>query len=306
MGSTPTQTVEYDQAFSPFGEVEAGGNTTDRQWAGINDGVSADLYDAQAREFEDVAARWSAPDPAGVGAFDPADPQSLNRYAYTEGQPLLNIDPSGEFGEGAAFGPWGIAADAAITFGPELVHWLFGGHSGPAINIARAPATATVRDYDGVNWNGALQGEVDGMPVGMSVPQATPFDFGGAGGGVANGFIGPGAVLAGVGTAGCEIAEPCGGIEDVITAGFLITAAIEHGIQAHQDDALGRMPIPAESSAKVSGFLGGRPSASRRGSPRLLARSCCTGFSEGARLRRSTPPARPRPRRRWLSGTTAL
>jgi hypothetical protein len=35
-----------------------------------------------AREYQAVEGRWISPDPAGMGAVDPANPQSWNRYAH--------------------------------------------------------------------------------------------------------------------------------------------------------------------------------------------------------------------------------
>jgi hypothetical protein len=36
-----------------------------------------------------------SPDPAGVSAVDPSNPQSWNRYAYVANNPLSNVDPTG-------------------------------------------------------------------------------------------------------------------------------------------------------------------------------------------------------------------
>jgi len=42
-----------------------------------------------------VQGRWLSPDPAGLGAVDPANPQTWNRYAYVGNNPLSLIDPLG-------------------------------------------------------------------------------------------------------------------------------------------------------------------------------------------------------------------
>jgi len=39
--------------------------------------------------------RWISPDPAGLAAVDPSNPQSWNRYAYVGNNPLSMIDPLG-------------------------------------------------------------------------------------------------------------------------------------------------------------------------------------------------------------------
>jgi hypothetical protein len=41
------------------------------------------------------ARRWLSPDPPGLGAADPTNPQSWNRYAYALNNPLRYTDPSG-------------------------------------------------------------------------------------------------------------------------------------------------------------------------------------------------------------------
>jgi RHS repeat-associated protein len=52
-------------------------------------------YDALERELHPVQGRWIQPDPAGMAAVDPSNPQTWNRYAYVINNPLSFIDPSG-------------------------------------------------------------------------------------------------------------------------------------------------------------------------------------------------------------------
>lgn len=47
------------------------------------------------RKYDPSAGRWLSPDPAGWGAVNQASPQSLNRYAYVENQPMSLVDPTG-------------------------------------------------------------------------------------------------------------------------------------------------------------------------------------------------------------------
>jgi len=42
-----------------------------------------------------LEVRWISPDPAGLGAVDPSNPQTWNRYAYVGNNPLSNVDPLG-------------------------------------------------------------------------------------------------------------------------------------------------------------------------------------------------------------------
>ncbi len=85
--SSPTRTVLSTAAYAPFGETYAQSGTTDLSCTGQNqDTVSGD-YDFLAREYS-IQGRWPSPDPAGLAAVNPANPQSWNRYAYVLNNPL--------------------------------------------------------------------------------------------------------------------------------------------------------------------------------------------------------------------------
>jgi RHS repeat-associated protein len=53
------------------------------------------LDHTQFRQYTSSLARWITPDPAGLAAADPSNPQSWNRYAYVLNNPLRAIDPTG-------------------------------------------------------------------------------------------------------------------------------------------------------------------------------------------------------------------
>src|SRR5260370_26625945 len=61
------------------------------------DGNASD--EAMFRRFNRYHSRFDQPDPYG-GSYDFSDPQSLNRYAYTQNDPVNFIDPSGLGGPG--------------------------------------------------------------------------------------------------------------------------------------------------------------------------------------------------------------
>lgn len=95
--STPSRTMYNDLAYAPFGEQYAAAGTTgvtNTSFAGNNQDTTTNLYDAQFREYE-ITGRWPSPDPAGLKAVDPRNPQSWNRYAYVMNNPLSVTDPSG-------------------------------------------------------------------------------------------------------------------------------------------------------------------------------------------------------------------
>jgi RHS repeat-associated protein len=58
-------------------------------------GGAGGLYDFLYREHSPVQGRWLSPDPWGLAAVSPSDPQSWNRYAYVGNRPTNSIDPLG-------------------------------------------------------------------------------------------------------------------------------------------------------------------------------------------------------------------
>jgi RHS repeat-associated protein len=92
----------------PFGEeIFTGGWRTSFSGYGVADGLrqkfTAQERDSEtgldymkARYFSSVAGRFTTPDPA-LSSGRAAIPQSWNRYAYTLGNPLKYIDPTGLF-----------------------------------------------------------------------------------------------------------------------------------------------------------------------------------------------------------------
>jgi RHS repeat-associated protein len=46
------------------------------------------------RKYESLAGRWTSPDP-DAGSASITDPQSLNRYSYTQNDPINSVDPTG-------------------------------------------------------------------------------------------------------------------------------------------------------------------------------------------------------------------
>jgi RHS repeat-associated protein len=92
--STPSRTVSGDVAYAPFGETYASSGSPDVSFTGQNPDTNANLYDFMYREYG-IQGRWPSPDPLGPGAFNLADPQSLNLYAYVLNNPTTLIDLSG-------------------------------------------------------------------------------------------------------------------------------------------------------------------------------------------------------------------
>ena len=99
VASNTSRTLYYDGAYAPFGENYAETGTTDRNFTGQNQDLTpastGDLYDFLHREYHKIQGRWVSPDPAGLAAANPNNPQSWNRYAYVLNNPLTLVDPTG-------------------------------------------------------------------------------------------------------------------------------------------------------------------------------------------------------------------
>jgi RHS repeat-associated protein len=88
------QTVANDTSYAPFAEAYDNSSSVDFNFTGMSQDTVTGLYDFPYREYSTVG-RWISPDPAGLGAVDPTNPQTWNRYAYVAGNPLSFIDPTG-------------------------------------------------------------------------------------------------------------------------------------------------------------------------------------------------------------------
>ena len=101
-----------DSTFSslPFGD---GYSSTGNDWdwnhfaALEHDGESSTEH-AQSRQYSSTQGRWMSPDPYD-GSYDASNPQSLNRYAYVNNNPLALTDPSGNI-------PCVVTPSPAATF----------------------------------------------------------------------------------------------------------------------------------------------------------------------------------------------
>lgn len=107
LATTPSRTCYWDSAYAPFGENYAppasGCIQQDLNFTGQNQdtessvpsGGQGGLYDFMFRRFSPSQGRWLSPDPAGLAAANPSDPQTWNRYAYIGNRSLNATDPLG-------------------------------------------------------------------------------------------------------------------------------------------------------------------------------------------------------------------
>jgi len=138
--STTSRTMYYSRAYAPFGETYAESGTQERAFAGMNQDTvqssTSGLYDALFREYEQYG-RWVSPDPAGLAAVDPTNPQTWNRYAYVANNPLSGVDPLGLCGDGVTWdcpmidekdGTWGTGLPGWVPgWVPGGQEWFLGG-----------------------------------------------------------------------------------------------------------------------------------------------------------------------------------
>jgi len=81
--------------YLPFGEQISGGSGTTHKFTEDERDSESNLDHTQFRQYSSSLARWMHPDPAGLAAVDPSNPQSWNRYSYVTNSPLNSVDPSG-------------------------------------------------------------------------------------------------------------------------------------------------------------------------------------------------------------------
>ena len=100
LATTWAHAVYSKEAYAPFGETYNEAGTADRSFTGQDQDTVAGsggsgIYDYLFRKYDPSAGRWLSPDPAGWASTNIADPQSFDRYAYVENQPMSFVDSSG-------------------------------------------------------------------------------------------------------------------------------------------------------------------------------------------------------------------
>jgi RHS repeat-associated protein len=95
LATTPGRAKYFDGVYAPYGEDYGKSGTTNLSFTGQYQDTVLGLYDFLYREYPSVHGRWISPDPAGLAAMDPENPQSWNRYGYVINNPLGLVDPLG-------------------------------------------------------------------------------------------------------------------------------------------------------------------------------------------------------------------
>lgn len=83
------------KSFYPYGELKSGAPAT--EFATYQRDSSTNLDYANNRWYSSQIARFTTPDPYQASG-GPEDPQSWNRYAYADGDPVGRNDPTGRDG----------------------------------------------------------------------------------------------------------------------------------------------------------------------------------------------------------------
>src|SRR5690349_19388572 len=89
--------VSDDVLFYPWGQMWTyAGALQENHFAGSDYRYPPDLDPTQFRNYSSTKGRWLSPDPAGLSAVHPDDPQTWNMYAYVRNNPTTLTDPSGK------------------------------------------------------------------------------------------------------------------------------------------------------------------------------------------------------------------
>jgi RHS repeat-associated protein len=84
------------QTNLPFGEWTSSGMQSELGFTGdLLDNLDGDTFHTPNRQYSQTQGRWLIPDPAGLAAVNPWNPQTWNRYAYVLNNPVSLKDPSG-------------------------------------------------------------------------------------------------------------------------------------------------------------------------------------------------------------------
>jgi RHS repeat-associated protein len=161
LASTPSRTLYSDNAYGAFGEqVGNPAGAADANFTGQNQDLAAGLlFDFPAREYHPGSSRWISPDPAGMAAVDPTNPQSWNRYAYVNNSPLNLVDPTGlevaVNGGSFSFSLFGTGPNGCLWKVPMIMSWTTVGgeyglsirHDGPAQELICPSPSSSQRPY---------------------------------------------------------------------------------------------------------------------------------------------------------------
>jgi RHS repeat-associated protein len=90
-------TSSFEQVTLPFGTAQdnESSGATNRRFTSYDRSPATGLDYALNRHYDPQQGRFTQVDPIGMAAASPANPQSLNLYAYCTNDPINQIDPNG-------------------------------------------------------------------------------------------------------------------------------------------------------------------------------------------------------------------
>ncbi len=138
------QTLVSEEVYAPFGEAYAGAGAGEQMLTGKGQRLAAGIHDFPFCHYSPAQGRWLSPDPSGLAAVNPANPQSWNAYAYVANQPLSATDPLG-------------------------LNWNYRNNTA----CAPLPGTQVFQGVPYVCANGGSEGEVQTFTV-SATPEAAP------------------------------------------------------------------------------------------------------------------------------------
>jgi len=151
-----------EMAYGAFGEINTSVSgsgfydfTGQQQWTVAG---TSGIDDFPFRKYSPVQGRWVSPDPAGMAAVDITNPQTWNRYAYLNNNPLNAVDPLGLYLCDGEDDGWDDECDGGDDSGGD------GGAVAPPTNV-------------GFCTPGSCSGET-GDPIFVSDPTANPIATG--------------------------------------------------------------------------------------------------------------------------------
>jgi RHS repeat-associated protein len=151
----------YRAEFDPYGKLlfewSSPSNLNTRKFTGYERDSATNLDYAQARIYGSEWGRFLSPDPAGMRVVNPTSPQSLNRYSYTDNNPVNRIDPTGE--EWRIWIDLGASAEWLCRLGLEIF-----------CDFSRTKA--------GGSGGGGGGADGRGLGIGVVVPIPTPAEAG--------------------------------------------------------------------------------------------------------------------------------
>jgi len=258
----------------PFGDGQACQlSTPESEFAGLLYDPATNLYSATFRNHSVSQGHWMSPDPAGLAAVDPTNPQSWNRYAYVGNNPLNYVDPTGLYpggdcntadpgctGNGLVGDDWVYIALEFGELGGSSGIWInFGGQgngqNGVANNVTCAGKTVQV------NPNVRIQSDSNGTitAIGVQLTGPTPY-IGMPGGTFVNipAYTSVGASLGPNGVLTVAVSNPAfikpGGV-GALTGAFISSASFSNGAFSQVNGAVAIEGIPFGSETTPSTFL---------------------------------------------------